>query len=68
MAREKAQFGAGSGQIWLDDVTCQGNETSLFSCHENPWGQNNCGHDEDVGVDCDPSMSSSCGYHTSLIH
>ena len=56
VAREKASFGAGTGQIWLDDVTCQGNETSLFSCRTNPWGQNNCGHDEDVGVDCDPSM------------
>ncbi|XP_053380060.1 deleted in malignant brain tumors 1 protein-like [Mercenaria mercenaria] len=58
VAREKAQFGAGTGQIWLDDTTCQGNETSLFSCRTNPWGQNNCGHDEDVGVDCDPNRDA----------
>ncbi|XP_060590612.1 deleted in malignant brain tumors 1 protein-like isoform X2 [Ruditapes philippinarum] len=58
VAREKATFGAGTGQIWLDDVTCQGNETSLFSCRANPWGQSNCGHDEDVGVDCDPNQDA----------
>lgn len=58
VAREKAQYGAGTGQMWLDDVTCQGNETSLFSCQENPWGVNNCGHDEDVGVDCDPNQDA----------
>lgn len=55
MARPAAFFGAGTGQIWLDDVTCQGNETSVFDCRHNDWGDNNCHHDEDVGVDCDPS-------------
>ena len=55
IARGNAYYGSGSGQIWLDDVTCNGNETSLFSCRENPWGQNNCLHTEDVGVDCQPS-------------
>ncbi|XP_052809439.1 neurogenic locus notch homolog protein 1-like [Mya arenaria] len=50
--RSHAYFGAGSGQIWLDDVTCQGNETMIDMCMSGPWGQHNCGHNQDVGVTC----------------
>ncbi|XP_046551066.1 deleted in malignant brain tumors 1 protein-like [Haliotis rubra] len=48
-------FGFGGGQIWLDDVSCSGSESSLASCSHNSWGVNNCGHSEDVGIICDPS-------------
>lgn len=57
MARPQAYFGQGQDPIWLDDVTCTGNEASLLDCHHNDWGRTNCGHDEDVGVDCDPSTN-----------
>ncbi|XP_008118996.1 macrophage receptor MARCO isoform X1 [Anolis carolinensis] len=43
---------AGSGQIWLDDVHCTGNENTIVSCPKRIWGQHNCGHDEDAGVQC----------------
>ncbi|WAR30551.1 DMBT1-like protein [Mya arenaria] len=59
VARGQGFFGQGTGQIWLDDVQCNGNETSLFSCRENNWGVNNCGHDEDVGVDCNPNLDAN---------
>ncbi|KAK3600146.1 hypothetical protein CHS0354_012269, partial [Potamilus streckersoni] len=48
-------FGAGSGNIWLDDVKCQGGEAGLGACAHKPWGQSNCAHTEDAGVMCIPN-------------
>jgi len=46
------KYGPGTGQIWLDDVICDGNETSIASCQHRPWAIHNCHHDEDVSVAC----------------
>lgn len=46
-----------TGPIWLDDVSCQGDEISILNCTHNVIGQNNCGHSEDVAVLCYPGIS-----------
>ncbi|TFK07649.1 EKC/KEOPS complex subunit TPRKB-like [Platysternon megacephalum] len=42
----------GSGRIWLDDVECSGTEASIFDCEKRNWGDNDCTHSEDAGVEC----------------
>ncbi|KAM8826053.1 scavenger receptor cysteine-rich type 1 protein M130-like isoform 1-T2 [Synchiropus picturatus] len=49
-------FGAGEGEVWLDDVECVGNETSLEHCPRPEFGHNNCGHSEDAGVICSANI------------
>lgn len=45
-------YGSGSGQIWLDDVQCDGTETNIDLCPHNGWGVHNCQHRDDVAVSC----------------
>ncbi|XP_062509432.1 deleted in malignant brain tumors 1 protein-like isoform X2 [Corticium candelabrum] len=48
----KAFFGQGRGPVWLDNVVCTGQETSIDKCKHSGWGVHNCGHSEDAGVFC----------------
>ncbi|XP_072439762.1 scavenger receptor cysteine-rich type 1 protein M160-like [Chiloscyllium punctatum] len=47
-----AYYGEGTGDIWLNDVRCNGTEPALDQCLANPWVGNNCAHSQDAGVAC----------------
>ena len=51
-----AQFGQGSGPIFLDEVQCTGSETSLLDCNHGDVG-NNCDHMKDARVSCEPEIT-----------
>ncbi len=51
-AKTNAYFGTGTGRIWMDNLGCTGNESSIFDCEYGGWGLHNCSHSEDAGVEC----------------
>uniref|UniRef100_A0A8C6K9E0 SRCR domain-containing protein n=1 Tax=Nothobranchius furzeri TaxID=105023 RepID=A0A8C6K9E0_NOTFU len=55
----QAHFGKGSGNVWLDEVRCSGNELTLEQCPKSAWGEHNCLHSEDAGVSCSPLTGNS---------
>jgi deleted-in-malignant-brain-tumors protein 1 len=59
----KAHFGAGSGDIFLDNLQCAGVERSLGQCAHSGWSEHNCGHHEDAGVICSGTPPLSGGHH-----
>ncbi|XP_043970020.1 scavenger receptor cysteine-rich domain superfamily protein-like isoform X4 [Gambusia affinis] len=52
-----AYFGQGVGPIWLDDVRCSGDESSLTSCEHRGYWTFKCDHGEDAGVICSVDLS-----------
>uniref|UniRef100_W5MP93 SRCR domain-containing protein n=1 Tax=Lepisosteus oculatus TaxID=7918 RepID=W5MP93_LEPOC len=51
-AAVSAEFGEGSGPVWMDDVKCEGNESALWNCPRESLEKGNCRHKEDAGVVC----------------
>lgn len=52
----RAYFSKGTGQIWLDELACNGTEARLVDCGRNPFGEHDCNHGEDAGVLCIPDL------------
>ncbi|XP_033025984.1 deleted in malignant brain tumors 1 protein-like [Lacerta agilis] len=70
-----AQFGQGSGTIWLDRVNCTGKEAALSECQKRPWGEHTCDHSRDASVECsDPheirlvNGTSRCSGRVEVLH
>uniref|UniRef100_K1QTU6 Deleted in malignant brain tumors 1 protein n=1 Tax=Magallana gigas TaxID=29159 RepID=K1QTU6_MAGGI len=47
-----AYYGFGAGQVWLDDVSCNGYENDIAECESQGWGRHDCTHGNDTGVHC----------------
>ena len=49
----QAQFGSGTGPVWLRQVDCTGSESKLSHCtHTGASNTLGCSHAQDVGVQC----------------
>ena len=46
-----AEFGAGNGSFYDQQIDCDGHETSLDQCRQEPWN-GHCGEENTVGVVC----------------
>nr|XP_055045537.1 scavenger receptor cysteine-rich type 1 protein M130-like [Misgurnus anguillicaudatus] len=68
-----AFFGQGSGSVWLDGLSCSGNESSVKNCPSKQMGTNTCSHEQDAGVICNSSVrlvngSNSCSGRVEVLH
>ena len=48
-----------SGDIYLDEVNCTGEESQLLECRHNGIGVHDCSHYQDAGVRCTGKSQSS---------
>ncbi|XP_064405891.1 uncharacterized protein LOC135350948 isoform X5 [Halichondria panicea] len=70
VAFSSAHFGAGTGSIFLDGVSCAGTESRLVDCPKNSIVICFNQHSEDAGVRCqvvDPCLSNPCDANADCI-
>ena len=60
-AVDPSTFGVGSGPVWLSQLTCPSDSTSLNQCSYTGFGNDTCTHSDDTAVICQGT------YHNSLI-
>lgn len=61
-----ALFGDGNGHIWLGDLQCLGNESSIEFCPHRGWNNNGyCFHGRDASVICWNETIQSLGMYSA---
>ncbi|XP_066477541.1 deleted in malignant brain tumors 1 protein-like [Tiliqua scincoides] len=63
LAPGNARFGSGSGDIFMDEVSCRGNERTLDQCPHRGWRIHNCARSEAAGVVCSGAVQLVNGSH-----
>ena len=53
-----AGSGPRTGPVWLNEVRCVGNESSISECVHIGWGDHDCWHNYDAGVVCRPTSKA----------
>ena len=64
--RTQAFFGEGTGEIWLDNLRCDGTENQLIDCTHNGFGSHNCFHGEDAGLICGSKLHTQLFSYISM--
>ncbi|XP_026079737.1 deleted in malignant brain tumors 1 protein-like [Carassius auratus] len=72
-AKSAAYFGQGSGPVWMKNVRCNGTESTLKNCVLSGRFQQNCSHEKDAGVICEPKVRlqngfNSCSGRVEVLH
>ena len=67
LALTKAQYGEGYGPVYLDELNCNGTESSIMQCGHSGVANANCHHTEDASVICKGKQMSSWYISTSYI-
>nr|XP_054748157.1 deleted in malignant brain tumors 1 protein-like [Lytechinus pictus] len=49
---DASEFPESYGTIAFSNVDCDSDDSSLRECQYGAWGQKDCGHHQDVGIDC----------------
>ena len=62
-APSNAFFGEGTGEIVLDDISCDGTESDLSQCGHGGYLNHNCVHSEDAGVICLTGRTAYFNFH-----
>ena len=65
------QFGLGTGQIWMENVQCTGNESRLYQCFHNEIGRHTCRSTRPASVQCTSNHNvyiHSISYFNTFIH
>lgn len=68
VAHSQGKHEIANGYIWLDNVECLGNETSLTECKHRGISTTNCQHYEDAGVSCYSKSLSDSKHSDSSSH
>ncbi|XP_035474116.1 deleted in malignant brain tumors 1 protein [Scophthalmus maximus] len=64
VVRNRAFYGRGLEQVWMDDTECTGLEKSLADCPHRGFGEHDCDHSEDAGVECSETIRLMNGTDT----